>query len=186
MITLAATVVLLAGCGAVDDGSPGEPLPSTGPAPVVTGTVTVGGRTPIDGFGEVTATVVDAAGQTRTLCLLLADTAPLQQRGLMYVTDPKLGGYDGMVFSYEQDDDGGFWMRNTRLPLSIAWIRADGSLVSAKDMVPCPDSEAACPVYPSGGAYRLAIEVPQGRLDDVGISEGSRVSLGAKGCAPSG
>ena len=173
--------------GSFSDGSPvSPPFPSTGTGPVVSGTVTAGGRTPLDGFGEITATVVVADGTTRTICLMLADTAPLQQRGLMYVTDPALGGYDGMVFSYEQDDDGGFWMRNTRLPLSIAWVRADGTPVSTTDMTPCPDTETACPVYPPGGAYRFAIEVPQGRLDDVGITEGSRVTLGAGRCPPSG
>ena len=52
-------------------------------------------------------------------------------------------------------------------------------------MAPCPDSEPDCPSYPPAGAYRFAIEVPQGRLADLGISADSRVTLGARGCSPS-
>jgi uncharacterized membrane protein (UPF0127 family) len=89
-----------------------------------------------------------------------------------------------MLFSFERDQDGGFWMRSTRLPLSIAWIRADGTTVSTADMAPCPDDASTCPTYPPAGAYRFAIEVPQGRLDDLGISAGSRVALGDRACAP--
>jgi uncharacterized membrane protein (UPF0127 family) len=175
-------VALLAACG----GSPAADAPATQvtAGPTAVATVVAGGRTRLDGYGEITVTVVDAEGRTRTVCLLLADTTALQERGLMYVTDPALGGYDGMVFAYQSDDDGGFWMRHTRLPLSIAWIREDGSTVSTADMEPCPDSAATCPTYPSGGAYRFAIEVPRGRLADLGLSDRSRVSLGAAACAP--
>jgi uncharacterized protein len=173
-------VGLAAGCG-------GEPLAQDDPttvSPPSEETVVPGGRSRLDGFKEITVTVVDADGHTRTFCLLLADTPELQQRGLMFVTDEALGGYDGMVFRYEQDANGGFWMRNTRLPLSIAWIRADGSTVSTTNMEPCPDGAPTCPVYPPGGAYRYAIEVPHGQLEDLGISDRSRVTLGAEECAP--
>ena len=177
------------GCAAGDGATPEDPLPvpetsETSPPATLPATVPVGGRTRLDGFKEITVTVVDAEGRTRTFCLLLADTAALQQRGLMYVTDPALGGYDGMVFSYEQDEDGGFWMRSTRLALSIAWIREDGTTVSTTDMAPCPDHASTCPVYPPGGSYRYAVEVAQGRLDDLGISDRSKVTLGEESCPP--
>jgi uncharacterized protein len=187
IIALVLGAAAIGACGAESAEDPPPPLPTGAPgsAPALTGsTAAAGGRTPLEGFREVTVTVVDADGRTRTFCLLLADTPDLQQRGLMHVTDAALGGYDGMVFSYEQDDDGGFWMRNTRLPLSIAWIRADGSTVSTADMQPCPDSASTCPVHAPGGPYRFAVEVPQGRLDDLGISDRSRVTLGAKECSP--
>jgi uncharacterized membrane protein (UPF0127 family) len=176
-------VLVLGGCGGSPD--PGSaPGPSSSAETVVATVVPAGGRTRLDGFGEVTVTVVDAEGRTRTLCLLLADTDAQRERGLMYVTDPSLGGYDGMLFAFEADSDGGFWMRHTRLPLSIAYLRADGTTVSSADMAPCPDSEATCPIYPAGGRYRYAVEVPQGRLDAVGLSDRSRLSVGGSGCAP--
>jgi uncharacterized protein len=134
-----------------------------------------------EGFEVVTVTVTDAEGRTRTFCLLLAATPGDQRRGFMHVTDPELGGYDGMAFVYEADTAGGFWMRNTRLPLSIAWIRADGTTVSMADMEPCPDDAETCPTYEPAGPYRLAIEVPRGGLGDLGISDRSVVALGERG-----
>ena len=175
--------LLIGGCAADDELPPVQTGPRPAPGETVA-TTPAGGRTRLAGFKEVTVTVTDAEGRTRTFCLLLADTPELQEQGLMYVTDPALGGYDGMVFSYAEDSVGGFWMRNTRLPLSIAWVRADGSTVSTTDMAPCPDSEPTCPVYPPGGGYRFAIEVPQGGLGALGISDRSRVALGPASCAP--
>ena len=63
------------------------------------------------------------------------------------------------------------------MPLSIAWISDDGSVVSISDMDPCED-ERGCPAYAPSGPYRYAIEVPQGTLDDLGITETSRVQVG--------
>lgn len=180
--SLLLTAVSASGCaGSLDDARPSSGAVTTATA---VATVPIGGRTRLDGFGEITVTVTDEQGQTHTFCLLLAESPQQQERGLMFVTDPGLGGYDGMVFRYEHDDDGPFWMRSTRLPLSIAWIRADGTTVSTAEMTPCPDSSSTCPTYPPGGPYRFAIEVPQGRLDDLGISAGSRVELGEHSCAP--
>lgn len=162
--------------------APAGGVTTTGRAP--TGTVDAGTRTRLAGFKEVTITVTDADGTTRTFCLMLADTEDLRQQGLMFVTDPALGGYDGMLFAFDADSDGGFWMRNTRLPLSIAYLRADGTTTSTTDMAPCPDDAKTCPVYPAGGSYRSAIEVPAGGLARLGISDRSRVQVGATSCAP--
>lgn len=129
----------------------------------------VGGRTPLAGFGETAATITAADGTVCEVCLLTAITREQRATGLMFVTDPELGGYDGMVFAFESDAGSGFWMRNTRLPLSIAYFDGDGVLVSTTDMEPCPDNEPNCPVYPASGPFRYAIEVPQGRLADIGV-----------------
>lgn len=127
--------------------------------------------------------VTTADGKTREWCLLLADTEQARERGLMNVDDPALGGYDGMVFAYDKDDSGAFWMKNTLLPLSIVFLHADGTIVSTSDMEPCPADERTCPTYPARGAYRTAIEVTKGRLDALGITEGAKVELGAHACA---
>lgn len=137
-------------------------------------------REPFDDFGEVALTVRRADGSFVLGCLLAALSPEQRQRGLMEVTD--LQGYDGMAFLYEQDTDSGFYMRNTPMPLSIAWVGADGRLVSTADMAPCRN-RADCPTYPPAGPYRLAIEVPQGGLDELGIAEGSTVTVAGE-CAP--
>jgi uncharacterized membrane protein (UPF0127 family) len=132
----------------------------------------------VDGVGEVAASITAADGTVTGCCLLVAATTEQRQRGLMEVTD--LGGYEGMVFVFDTDTDGGFWMRNTPTPLSIAWFDADGEFVSATDMAPCPDDESDCPVYPPEGTYRFALEVFQGDLDELGVGPGSRLRLGGE------
>ena len=98
----------------------------------------------------------------------------------MEVTD--LQGYSGMAFVYDEDVQNAFHMRNTPTPLSIAWIAADGSVVSIADMEPCEDRDG-CPSYAPSGPYRYAIEVPQGDLPALGITESSNVRVGGS-CAP--
>lgn len=138
-------------------------------------------RVPLEGFDEV-AVVVDPVdgGDLLAWCLLLAQEAEQRQRGLMEVTD--LQGYDGMAFRYDTDVTNGFYMRNTPSPLSIAWIDAAGGVVSTADMAPCEDRDG-CPSYLAAGPYRTAIEVFQGRLDDLGIAPGATVLVGGS-CAP--
>jgi uncharacterized protein len=130
------------------------------------------------GFRAVTLVVTRADGSTEEHCLWVADTPELRSRGLMNVTDPELGGRPGMVFSYDDDTSSAFWMRNTPLPLTIAYVGADGSVVSTTDMEPCPAEADSCPTYPPDGPFRFAVEVPQGALDELGITADSRLSLG--------
>jgi len=137
-------------------------------------------RVQLDGFEEV-AIWVDPGdgGATMASCLLAALTGEQRGRGLMEVTD--LQGYSGMVFVYDADVAGGYYMRNTPTPLSIAWIAADGEVVTITDMAPCEDREG-CPTYAPTGAYRYAIETFQGDLVDLGITEGATVTVGGR-CA---
>jgi uncharacterized membrane protein (UPF0127 family) len=76
-----------------------------------------------------------------------------------------LGGLDGMLFMFPSDSDGGFWMKDTLIPLDIAFFDADGTLVNLLTMEPC--ATAPCPSYRPGGSYRYAVEAPAGDLDFV-------------------
>ena len=117
-LTLALVIGALGGCSGSDgDGSSPSTTTMTVPGSIAEHE---GPREPLDGFEEVTITVATDDGRTLTWCVLLAATAATQQQGLMHVTDPALGGYDGMLFRFTNDNTGGFWMKNTRLPLSIA------------------------------------------------------------------
>lgn len=95
----------------------------------------------------------------------IADDFGLRARGLMYVED--LESLAGMVFVWTDDSDSTFWMRNTVIPLDIAWFDARGRFVSETTMVPCPDDEV-CPEYAAGGAYRYALEVRAGDMPELG------------------
>lgn len=139
------------------------------------------GRTPLRGFGEVVVTVTGDDGKQCEVCMLRANTAEQRARGLMEVTDPDLGGYDGMVFAYPSPVDGAFFMRNTPMPLSIAYFDAQGAFVSATDMTPCDDI-STCPTYPAADVFQFAVEVSKGELDGVEIGPGSTIELGAGTC----
>jgi uncharacterized membrane protein (UPF0127 family) len=82
-----------------------------------------------------------------------------------------------MVFAYAGVSSGGYWMRDTPMPLSIAWIDADGRVVATADMEPCLDAGASCPNYEPGGEYRWALEVPQGGLGAFGLGEGATLAV---------
>ena len=124
-----------------------------------------------DGFGATEIVIDNSQGSHRS-CVLTADTDAQQQRGLMRQND--LDGYDGMIFRFAKAEEQSFWMRNTSIPLSIAFFDGAGAFVSASDMAPCGD-RADCPHYNSGGAARYALEVIQGRLPAVGGTPGSRL-----------
>ncbi len=140
-------------------------------------------RVALPGFGEVAVTVKTTAGEALERCLLLAATEEQHQRGLMEVTDPALGGYDGMLFAFEADSTAQFYMRNTPMPLSIAFVDGRGAFVSTADMAPCADVDG-CPLYPAAGPYRYAVEVPQGRLSRLGLEPGATMTVGDPACPP--
>lgn len=193
---LVALALLLGACGGSDDGGDAGSSatatsdPST-TAPASDGSTTqpsvdgpfAAGRTPIPGFAEVEVRIVEGPdGEPIVICVLVADTEEQRAQGLMEVTD--LGGYDGMLFRFETESASGFWMKDTVLPLSIAYLDADGAVVSTADMDPCPEG-TSCPSYPADAPYRMALEVPQGGLDELGLSEGSSSRLEVTGpCAP--
>lgn len=137
-------------------------------------------RTPFGNFGEVAFRVeggpkATEAREAAVRCALLASTEAQQERGLMGRTD--IGGYDGMIFKFATDTNVSFYMKDTPLPLSIAWFDADGGFVSTTDMPPCID-RPTCPTYAAARPYRLALEVPQGALPRLGIGPGSRLVTG--------
>jgi uncharacterized membrane protein (UPF0127 family) len=159
-------VLGLIGCVVKGADNPDDPYlsaPSHGPA----------SRTPLAGFGETRVTV-HTANKLLTWCLLLAANNQQRARGLMEVKDPTLSGYDGMLFRYDVDVTESFWMRNTPMPLSIAYITGAGQVITIADMEPCSDSPD-CRDYPAAGPYRFTIEVPQGNLAKLGIIEGATV-----------
>ena len=168
-----AGVFLTAGCSAGSSDS----------APTTTAVVAAPGATGApEGFTAVTLLVTRSDGSVVEWCVWLADDGTERARGLMEVTDADLGGRDGMAFVWPADVQGSFFMRNTRLPLSIVFVDADGAVVSTSDMEPCPDSVVDCPLYGADGPYRWALEVPQGALRDLGITDESRLSLGGASC----
>ena len=85
----------------------------------------------------------------------LALTAGQQQRGLMFRRKPPA---DGMLFVFSQPTSGGFWMKNTLVPLTIVFFDTAGRRVRRMSMTPC--REDPCRIYDPGKQYRYALELP--------------------------
>jgi uncharacterized membrane protein (UPF0127 family) len=130
-------------------------------------------RTHFGDFGEIAFRIEGAPARAAALrCALLAETSAQQELGLMNRTD--IGGYDGMIFRFTTDFTGSFYMKDTPLPLSIAFFDANGQFVSTVDMAPCIH-QPSCTLYNATGPYRYALEVPQGALPRLGIGPGTRL-----------
>jgi uncharacterized membrane protein (UPF0127 family) len=160
------------------------PAPDPVDVPTTAQPSTSSTRMVLPGFGEVVVQVRRVDGQVVEWCLLLAETDEQRSRGLMEVADPTLGGYDGMLFRFEQASRVGFYMRNTAQPISIAYIGDDGTLVSTAEMTPCEDVDG-CPTYPADGPARWAVEVPAnaGGVAALGIEPGVTVVDTGRACA---
>jgi uncharacterized membrane protein (UPF0127 family) len=85
----------------------------------------------------------------------LALTSAEQQRGLMF---RKRAPKDGMLFVFSRPSTGGFWMKNTLVPLRIVFFDTRGRAVRGLVMTPC--RKDPCHVYAPGNQYRYALELP--------------------------
>ncbi len=118
-----------------------------------------------------TVTLVDGTRRV-TLEVEVADTVASRARGLMYRTG--LPEYAGMLFVFESPQRLAFWMKNTWIPLSIAFIGADWRIVDIQDMDPPPPG-GEIPIYVSRQEAQYALEVNQGFFARHGIGVGARV-----------
>ena len=84
----------------------------------------------------------------------LALTSASRVRGLM---NRRKVPADGMLFVHRRDTTGGFWMKDTLVPLTIVFFSADGKRVRRLSMKPCRSD--TCPIYSPGRKYRFALEL---------------------------
>jgi uncharacterized protein len=151
-LALLVLVVFLAACGGDDEGA-------------ATGTTT-------GGEPEATA-LITTADEEVELSVEVADDEAERARGLMLRTS--LPDDAGMVFLYPKPTEGSFWMKNTLIPLSIAFADAGGTILRILDMEPCEADP--CEIYDPGVFYRSALEVNKGAFDRLGVEEGDRLRL---------
>jgi uncharacterized membrane protein (UPF0127 family) len=112
--------------------------------------------------------VLDLEIQGHKVVAELADTPAARAQGLMHRSF--LGAEQGMVFVYPQAEIRAFWMANTTIPLSIAFIDATGMIVSIRDMQPLDRSHTW-----SGLPAQYALEVNQGWFERHDIQPGAKV-----------
>jgi uncharacterized membrane protein (UPF0127 family) len=104
-------------------------------------------------------------GKVSSLNIAVAKTPAAIEKGLM--GRKELAADSGMLFDFKRDVTIPFWMKNTSIPLSIAFIDSSGKVLAIKDMKPFDLTEVTPP-----GKYQYAIEVNQGWFKDHGVTPG--------------
>lgn len=117
-------------------------------------------------------TITNSLGKKIVMTVEIADTEEKRQLGLMFRS--RMGNNEGMLFDFGQETTSGFWMANTILPLSIAFIQADGKIIDIKDMQPLDRTGVG-----ASGPYRYALETNQGFFAANNIVPGDTMVLGA-------
>ena len=116
-------------------------------------------------------TVTLKAGET-SLVAEVAATELERTRGLMF--RKSLADGKGMLFVFDSDQKVAFWMKNTSLPLSVAYIGSDGTIYQILDLVPFSEEPR-----PADRSVRYALEVPQGWFAKVGLKPGDKFEIPA-------
>ncbi|MEN9544974.1 MAG: hypothetical protein RLZZ598_1807 [Pseudomonadota bacterium] len=98
-----------------------------------------------------------------------------EQRAIGLMHRPILAANDGMLFVFDRPGVQCFWMKNTLIPLSIAFIADDGSIVNIAEMKP-QSLDSHCSAQP----VRLALEMNSGWFAKRGIASGAKVGGIAK------
>jgi uncharacterized membrane protein (UPF0127 family) len=157
LVLLLASLLFVAGCGGEQKGE----SPS-GSAPETTASA------PDD--SDTVALIPSGGGERVELSVEIADDPAEQQRGLMERTE--LAENAGMLFVFEQEQQRSFWMKDTLIPLSIAYIDSGGRIIDIQDMEPLDTTP-----HPSAEPAQYALEVNQGFYEEHGIEVGDTAEL---------
>lgn len=117
-----------------------------------------------------TLTIINSIGERVPVRVEIADTPEERQTGLMGRT--ALAEDAGMLFVFDEEQPLSFWMRDTLIPLSIAYINAEGRIVDIQDMQPLDETP-----HPSAEPALYALEVNQGFFLERGVMVGDTVEL---------
>ena len=113
-------------------------------------------------------------GETdETLAVDIADDPQERRKGLMGVAE--LPTDQGMAFLWPGPVDSTFWMKDTLVPLSVAFVDGSGHVIDVVDMRPCETDP--CPSYGVDEPFVLAVEANLGWFDEHGVGPGDRAEL---------
>jgi uncharacterized membrane protein (UPF0127 family) len=118
----------------------------------------------------VTIAVTHDEDNREELTVELARTPAERNRGLM--SREHLPDNSGMLFVFPEDTTTSFWMRDTFIPLSIAFIATDGAILEIQDMEPLSTE-----LHQPPGPYRYGLEVNQGWFERHGFQTGDGVEI---------
>jgi hypothetical protein len=122
---------------------------------------------------------VDMTIKGKPFRLWVADESEEQMRGLMFVTAEQMaplpdGVERGMIFVFQRSQTNSFWMKNTIIPLDIAYLNADGAVVTTYTMAALDDRYNQ---YPPAAPYRYVIELNANRFVDLGVRAGDKLQI---------
>lgn len=106
----------------------------------------------------------------KTITVEVALTNAHRMRGLMF--RKSLGPDEGMLFVYPSEETLCFWMKDTYVPLSVAFIRGDGWITQIEDMMPLD-----LVTHRSRMRCKYALEMPQGWFARNGVKVGDTVKI---------
>jgi len=116
--------------------------------------------------------LIDTEGNSVLLDVDVAETDEQRAFGLMH--RESLPEDEGMLFVFFEDSTSAFTMRNTLIPLSIAFFDVEGEVLKILDMEPC--EAEPCPSYDPGVTYRGALEVNQGAFEEWDVKVGDDIN----------
>jgi uncharacterized protein len=163
-------MLLMAGCGGGESSAPEEKESAT-TAPAQTTAETTQNTTVASApEGSTIIAITGSTGKRSEVEVEIADDQAEQRRGLMERTE--LAEDAGMLFVFDREEPRSFWMRNTLIPLSIAYIASDGRIVDIQDMQPLDETS-----HSSAAPAQYALEVNQGFFAERGIEVGNEVEI---------
>lgn len=130
----------------------------------------------LDTLGTVRLTI-----KQRAFELWIANDSDEQSQGLMHVTAERMtplsdGAQRGMIFVFDHSRELTFWMKDTIIPLDIAYLDSSGKVVSKHTMAALDIRPGQ---YPSGAPAQFAVEVNAGVWSDIGLVVGDTIELPA-------
>ena len=124
---------------------------------------------PVRPAGLQTVEIASKTG-VHAFAVELADNDADRAKGLMYRKELPEGR--GMLFDFHRDQEVGFWMQNTYIPLDMIFIRGDGRILRIAENT----EPLSTRLVPSGGPVRAVLEVIGGTARKLGIAPGDRVA----------
>lgn len=122
-----------------------------------------------DKEGELTFIDGQSGQEIITIDIEKAETAEEQEIGLMYRREMQEN--QGMLFIGKQEEEKGFWMKNTYIALDIIYVNAEKEIVSIGKYAKPQSTES----IPSGAPAQYVVEVVAGFCDKHGIGKGDRI-----------
>jgi uncharacterized membrane protein (UPF0127 family) len=122
---------------------------------------------PLDSYSK---TKISASGKEMTA--YVADTEDKAREGLMFVKPEELGEDEGMLFVFPSASFKSFWMKNTLIPLDIAYLDSRGTVINILTMKPLDESS-----YPSDAPAKYALEAHAGWFARNGIVPGDKITF---------